>query len=114
MVNINIKSELLKYLANKKISALSIVSLLTSVDILFLKTFFWTISLLIFSIWISIILFYKFQEKQVAVIILALFVIIAFSHVFNIISVVEKSAIWVYLFLMIYLYLLIKADKDPN
>jgi len=114
MTKISLKIKLLKYLSDKEIHLVFLVSILTLVDILFLKIFYLIVSSLIFFVWLSIIMLYKFKERQIAIIIAILFIFIALFHAFNIINIVEKSAIWAYLFLIIYAYFLIKENKDPD
>ena len=103
--------EILNY-GKYNLLVISVICIL--IDILFLKEFYLLVVLPILVIWILTIYLFEFDSRKIAFIVVLLFIIISSFHIINLSAIAEKAAIWAYLFLIIYAYFLIKADKSPK
>jgi len=114
MIRIIFKDKILKLLHGNKNNFLILSMIYTLGDILFLKKFYFFVSLFILLNWFLVIYLFKFTVKKIALIIVLLFILISFFHILSLWAITEKAAIWAYLFLIIYLYFLIKLDRNPK
>lgn len=114
MIRIIFKDKILKFLHDNKNNFFIFSVVSTLGDILFLKEFYFFVSLFILLNWFLVIYLFKFTVKKIALIIVSLFIFISSFHILSMPKIVEKAAIWAYLFLIIYLYLLTKADENPD
>lgn len=108
------KEKIQLFLRGNKYNFITLSVICTLGDILLLREFYILVTLVILLIWFLVIYLFKFSLRSIAFIITMLFILISFSHILGLVPIVEKSAIWAYLFLIIYSYFLIKADRDPK